>query len=43
VGVGGQVVSAALSPAGTAETAAANAAMMALSNVLPNAGTVCGQ
>ena len=43
VGVGGQVVSAALSPARTAETAAANAAMMALSNVLPNAGTVCGQ
>ena len=43
VGVGGQVVSAALSPAGTAETATANAAMMALSNVLPNAETVCGQ
>ena len=42
-GVAGQVASAALSPAGTAEAAAANAATMALSNVLPNAGTVCGQ
>lgn len=39
----GQVVSWALSPAQTADAAAANAAMSGLSNTLPNAGTLCGQ
>jgi hypothetical protein len=40
--IAGQVISAATSPAETADAAVANAAMSGLSNTLPNAGTICG-